>query len=126
MEFTSLFLNNLWEVFCYPFTTLGTTNFSQSTVGSSTCTSVTGSVYSAAGELDDGDVSGCLTTAATATSTAIAYLYSLDEAEVFEEVELTKAYVESLSEEELSSLIDSLDKLEVQLTSSDDNTLKRV
>lgn len=123
MNFTSIFFENFVGLLSIPFKTLGTTESSASMTATST--SVTAADCLTTGvnqfESDDGSALVGTTSIASATATAVTYLQVNDID--YPDVQITKAYVESLDEEGLNELIANLDELQIEFDSSEEENI---
>lgn len=117
MEFTSLFFQNFIGIASIPFQTLGTTQSSASMGGTSTFITAAESLTSGVNQFssDEGNTLAGSTSVISATATVASYLqvHDID----YPNVEMTKAYVESLTEEELNDLISNLSEKQEELES---------
>ena len=115
MEFTSLFFQNFIGIASIPFQTLGTTQSSASMGGTSTFITAAESLTSGVNQFssDEGNTLAGSTSVISATATVASYLqvHDID----YPNVEMTKAYVESLTEEELNDLISNLSEKQEEL-----------
>lgn len=113
MNVTSLFFDNFFKIASLPFQTLGTTESSASLGGSSIFLTAGECLTNGVQELTGCDDGNCLfgsTSMASATATMATYMqvHDID----YPDVQLTKAYIESLNQEELTELIANLDALD--------------
>lgn len=126
MNFTSLFFENFMAIITSPFQTLGTTGSSASMGVSTTLTSATDSFTDGVKQFtseDGSNIAGTLCcTSATASVAALFQANDID----FPNVQITKAYVESLDEEQLTELIANLDGIEFDVPEEENVLAKRI
>lgn len=127
MNVTSLFFDNFFKIASLPFQTLGTTESSASLGGSSTFLTAGECLTSGVKSLTDSDDGSCLfgsTSVASATATMATYMQVHDVD--YPDVQLTKAYIESLNQEELTELIANLDALDNDTQEEENILAKRI
>lgn len=114
MKFTSLFWENFIGILSIPFQTLGTTESSASIGGTSTFLTAAECLTDGVKQFssDGGDALAGTTSIVSATATVATFLEMHDVD--YPDVQLTKAYVESLDESELTELIATLDDKQIE------------
>lgn len=127
MHITSLFFENLFGILSLPFQTLGTSQSSVTATGTSTALTAADCLTDGvkAFNADDPQPLTGTTSIASATATVATFMQVNDVD--YPDVQLTKAYVESLNEEELTELISKLDDMEIKISEDNEEVLvKRI
>lgn len=126
MKFTSLFFENFFGILSAPFQSLGTTGSSAVMGGTSTFLTAADCLTDGIKQFttEDGNTLAGSLCSASATATVVTYLQVNDVN--YPDIQVTKAYVESLSEEELNELIANLDGIKFDIPEEENILSKRI